>query len=449
MFARVCITRSMLALLACMIMSKAPAATTWYVATNGNDTAHDGTNGWEDAYLTINKAVAESASGDTVLVGAGEYLLTAVISNASKNIHLLGVAGREATIINGNYPARNLRPLWMGAGRVGGFTITNGVHNTLGNYGGGVYLANALMTNCIISGNMPRRYGGGVYVGIGAVMSNCVISGNRVEWLWGGSAGCLGGGVFIENGEVWDCLIADNSSENTCGGCYFSTLGGGLLMNSVVSNNIAATNAGGVYLSLDSHVVSNSVICHNRVTGSYAFSGGGGTLYRGGRIANSLIYGNHDNAGGGGLYVNRNAVIESCTIAGNDGYFGGLYLFAGVDGYTVPVMNSIVYSNTAVSGDGNLYGANSRTPFTNCCVIPSVSAYGEGNTTNYPMFVDPVADNYRLQYGSPCINAGMNQSWMADALDLDGIPRILPAGGVVDIGCYEFYLRPITMIIIH
>ncbi len=52
---------------------KLRAQVTWYVATNGNDTANRSTNGWEDAYLTINKAVAESASGDTVLVGAGEY----------------------------------------------------------------------------------------------------------------------------------------------------------------------------------------------------------------------------------------------------------------------------------------------------------------------------------------------------------------------------------------
>ena len=159
-----------------------------------------------------------------------------------------------------------------------------------------------------------------------------------------------------------------------------------------------------------SHVVSNSVICHNRVTGSYAFSGGGGTLYRGGRIANSLIYGNHDNAGGGGLYVNRNAVIESCTIAGNDGYFGGLYLFAGVDGYTVPVMNSIVYSNTAVS-DGNLYGAIPHA-FHELPRHSSVSATARG--------IQPPSDVCRSGRdntgcnGSPCINAGM--SWMADAL---------------------------------
>ncbi len=112
-------------------------------------------------------------------------------------------------------------------------------------------------------------------------------------------------------------------------------------MNSVVSNNIAATNSGGFHISQDAHVVSNSIICHNRVTGPYAYSGGGGTLYRGGRIANCLIYGNQDNAGGGGIYVNRNAVIESCTIAGNDGYFGGLYLIAGDPAYTIQVMNSI------------------------------------------------------------------------------------------------------------
>lgn len=80
MFSHVRVTSGMLAILTCMIMSNASAQTTWYVATNGSDSAHSGTNGWGDAFLTISNAVAQSASLDVVLVAPGEYVLTTNIT---------------------------------------------------------------------------------------------------------------------------------------------------------------------------------------------------------------------------------------------------------------------------------------------------------------------------------------------------------------------------------
>jgi hypothetical protein len=46
--------------------------------------------------------------------------------------------------------------------------------------------------------------------------------------------------------------------------------------------------------------------------------------------------------------------------------------------------------------------------------------------------------NYRLSQASPCVNAGLNQSWMSGALDLDGRSRIDHFNQIVDMGCYEF-----------
>ena len=53
------------------------------------------------------------------------------------------------------------------------------------------------------------------------------------------------------------------------------------------------------------------------------------------------------------------------------------------------------------------------------------------------MVAQPVPD----LLGSPAIDIGDNAIWsvLADAVDLDGNPRIIPRrNGVVDAGCYEF-----------
>ena len=68
---------------------------------------------------------------------------------------------------------------------------------------------------------------------------------------------------------------------------------------------------------------------------------------------------------------------------------------------------------------------------------------GNGNLSSDPQFVNAAASNYRLLASSPCINAGLNQSWMATATDLNGLPRI--AGGTVDLGACEC---PLGMVVI-
>src|SRR5437667_6508269 len=51
------------------------------------------------------------------------------------------------------------------------------------------------------------------------------------------------------------------------------------------------------------------------------------------------------------------------------------------------------------------------------------------------MFIDLAGGNFRLQPGSPCINAG-NNFYVSTSTDLDGNPRII--NGTVDMGAYEF-----------
>ena len=63
---------------------------------------------------------------------------------------------------------------------------------------------------------------------------------------------------------------------------------------------------------------------------------------------------------------------------------------------------------------------------------------GTGDITDPPKFVDPGNDNYRLAFGSPCIDKGLNQLWMNGAVDMDGNPRLALPSEHVDMGCYEY-----------
>lgn len=71
------------------------AATTYYVATTGNNV--NGGTSWADAWLTIQHAVSTVASGDTIMVAAGTYVETGQIV-INKNLTIVG-AGAGSSIV--------------------------------------------------------------------------------------------------------------------------------------------------------------------------------------------------------------------------------------------------------------------------------------------------------------------------------------------------------------
>lgn len=423
---------------------RAPALT-WYVATNGNDTTHSGTNGWTNAFLTISNAVSSSSSGDEIWVAAGEYILDATISNpVDKDIHLLGMNGPDATIINGN----SNQAMCVLNGCVGGFTITNGF--TTGDQfvrgsddGAGVYLHNAIMTNCIITGN-SAFVGGGVAVVSGGVLSNCTVRGNQARAMLVHGKG--GGGIYISGGQVRNCRIENNTSINHGGGVYiYANDEIGVLSHSMISNNTAGGNGGGVLSSAGSACLSYLTIYDNTASGDGLYTGGGVSLAQHAHMTNCLIYGNQaPNGCGGGVSFLHKGVIDSCTIVGNTADKGGgiSTYWAAAAGWDMFIQNSIIYSNTATTDGFNWYNAlNGHAWFTNCCITNATMPPGSALITDCPQFVDFAADNFRLMLNSPCINTGINMDWMAGALDLDGRRRLDRWSRQVDMGAYEFLFR--------
>lgn len=113
---------------------------------------------------------------------------------------------------------------------------------------------------------------------------------------------------------------------------------------------------------------------------------------------------------------------------------GGLWV-----GGEVRLINTILYGNSAGTSSSNWFRNSGTLYATNCCVAPAAGTgfAGENNLDADPLFADQAGANFRLGPGSPCINAGLNQPWMANVADLDGRPRLDRMSRRVDMGCYE------------
>jgi hypothetical protein len=203
-----------------------------------------------------------------------------------------------------------------------------------------------------------------------------------------------GGGALVTGGVISNCVVT---------GCFASHFGGGVdLFGGDAWNCLIAGNT--------------------------AYDGGG-LKVQGDNAVNCLVYGNHASDSGGGVYFWQSGTLDNCTVAGNTAtnQAGGVYCYEGGTN-----LNSIFYLNTT-NGVANNWTTNAGGAFQYCCTTPNPG--GTGNLTSNPLFVNAAAGNYQLASNSPCVNVGTNLSWMTNATDLAGNPRIV--GGGVDMGAYE------------
>jgi len=417
-------------------------ATTWYVATNGNDSAA-GTN-WNTAKLTIQGGISVAQTSAVVWVSNGVYATGVhtvspyAVSNrivVTNGITVRSVGGPNSTMIVGAWDpvATNgsgaVRCAYVGANAsLIGFTLTNGATLATSSYsedqlGGGVYCAaNAVVSNCMLSGNASATDGGGTFQGM---FFDCMFSGNI--------AGNAGGGAYLAT--LTRCTLASNVAVGSGGGSAFGTLS-----NCTVTGNSSGGGGGSAndvlyYCVLSGNKVTggdftygggaaNSVLDHCVVTGNSVPYGGGGA--EGGSSRNCLIMGNSAQYGGGSF----NVTLYNCTVASNSAssYGGG--------SCNDTLYNSIVYFNAAAD-----YQNSYNSTFNYSCTTPDPG--GVGNITDDPRFVDAASTNFHLITASPCKDAGSNV-YVSGATDLGGTLRIV--NGTVDMGAYE-WLPTVTVLV--
>jgi len=416
-------------------------ATNYYVVASGSTPTPPWTN-WGWAHTNLREVVARAGDNDTVYVtnNATYYLTNSVAVTYAITIRSWRPdSGLDPTntIINGNYPntTNYCFRLWNSGAVLAGLTITNGCNYS--GSGGGIYMYQGIITNCIITGNRSFRTDG-EYGGGGVFLDSCGSSASRASifncHIIGNVASNDGGGIGFEDGYgpllISGCVISGNRGVNGGGMGGYRLRNGLFVTNCLISSNMASGNGGVFRSSYDSAEFRNCLMI-----GNTASSGQGGLDVRSGVVLqNCLVANNVSGWYSGGLQVTGGKVLN-CTVVSNqchaDANGGGMYINSG----SPQVENTIVWGNMKGVTINNWKVDGGTPSFTNCCTTPTVNAYGTGNITDDPLFMSPGAGNWRLAARSPCVNTGINQNWMIGTIDLDGRVRI--RYGRVDMGTYE------------
>ncbi len=464
-------------LLFCLLLTINSLASTNYV-WQGSPTPTLPYSSWATAAHNIQSAVDAASPGDLVLVSNGvynsvgritpEYSLSNCVA-ITINITVRSISGPENTFIlgsagiGGGNNTGAVRCVFMTAGSLDGFTVSNGHTLTSGSHfydrsGGGIWSTNGcIVTNCIVNGNASDYDAGGVLCLYGGLVNNCKINGN--EAYIGGGIFCYyggridnctftgnhaeyGGGVHCSyDGLVNNCTINRNTADDGGGvRCYK----GGVINNSSISSN-NAEYGGGVQIKSGGAAVSNCKFIDN--TAEY---GGGIRCKSGGVVNNSTFTGNYAEYGGGahcgtsstfnncsitlnsafyggGVYCYEGGVINNCTISGNDAFAGGGIICD--EGGTLT--NTIIFSNTDLANN-NWINYETGMNYAYCCTMPDPG--GTGNITNNPLLVNFA----HIATNSPCV--GMGDGSVVTGVDIDGEAWLNPPA----IGCDQPTLAGLT-----
>jgi uncharacterized repeat protein (TIGR02543 family) len=354
--------------------------------------------------------------------------------------------------------------------RIDGFTIRGGNANggnTTGdvttvagfqfekNRGGGIfctYSVAPVLTNLKITGNTATLYGGGIYnTSSNPVLNNVIISENRTTGIPKGNSGG-GGGIdnVFSNPVLTDVVISGNMSDY--GGGMGNGYGTPVINNVRIIGNTATIDGGGIYNGFSNPVLTNVIISGNTSNrlGGGIYIGGNNTTLGTGYISNTImtnavISGNTASDKGGGMYISSCApILTNITVSQNTANSGsGIYNYSYSETtFSTPqIRNSIIWANTS----DNVFNTDYSTPVYSYSLVE-----GETVTAGIILNSDPLFDDdFHLQKGSPCINAGNNLFLEAEQTpdlsaitkDLDGKLRIIKT---IDLGAYEYQFHTVT-----
>jgi len=319
-----------------------------------------------------------------------------------------------------------------------GLTVVGGNATGESTVGGGMYIkeASPRLRQVTFRVNLAERRAGAIYIREGSArLENCVFSRNR-------SGGCCGGAISSDAGDIAlvGCVFRENSTEGSGGGIHHGS-GGHIsalsLRDCTFIENTAAEEGGAVYVDGTDGIGDTMINC--KFFGNWALKGGGAVScsYRSRSsltVTQCVFSGNRTGGLGGGL-SGRSVLVSNSTFSRNVSARGaGGISIRGEFGLGSTVASCIVWGNRGVgrrSGRAQIDGDRDCPRVSYSCVqqLNRRHLNGSGNIGDDPLFVDRKGpdriagtedDNLRLLPGSPCIDAGSNDSVLPDIFDLDG-----------------------------
>ncbi len=358
--------------------SHADATPTHYVAPTGTDSG-DCSNS-NTPCRTVQYALDQAGSGDTVKIAAGTYTGSgSQVVNIAKNITLIGGYAppdwtnsspqANATVLDGQNARRVVNITSSTIVTLEGLQVVNGN----GDLGGGLYANSSTLTltNNLFRANAATNSGGGAKLYDSTATVTCNIFERN-------TAATSGGGVDVTWGDL---TLSHNTFLNNTGGKYGGGLNTGginaghtyLITHNVFQGNVASPSrsgyGGGARVTSPSDAT--VVISHNQFLQNVASSssttdtdgGRGGGLYMRGPalISNNLF---QDNWGatarnipgyGGGLFLEGAIQVEGNRFLGNRAarYAGGNYTYEAFGGGVfVYVGSSVTMRNNILASNG-------------------------------------------------------------------------------------------------
>jgi hypothetical protein len=298
------------------------------------------------AHTTIQGAVNDAASGDTVYIAAGRYVENVTI--AGKALTIIGDTSGVASVVGaGRGPVFTLGDAGAASPAnlidISNLTISGGNHLDGTGEGGGIQVRNGAylqLSNSTVAHNIAIS-GAGISFRNPTrpdnTITHCVIENNTATVISGTSGG-LGGGlaVFAVHVSIFDSIIAQNRAVD----------GGGVYQT-----------PGPMGMEIDDSTISrNTTYILPSPSGAVGGRGAGIFANAGFFISHTVITDNvvHSLGGGGGMYVNASSLlpltITDTIISHNVADFGGgagMQVFGTVD-ETLTLTNDYIIENTGL-----------------------------------------------------------------------------------------------------
>ncbi len=275
-----------------------------------------------------------------------------------------------------------------------------------------------------------------------------------------GSTGTEGGALAITGGAdvtIADTVISNNTADT--GGAIFASAGSVTLSNTTLSGNVSSTGGSVVVQGSAAQVTIND----STLEGNAVLGDGGAILNSGGvlRLSNTTVSGNESGGNGGGIFNTAGGLVNlnNVTIAENSATSGAGF---SQDGGSTTITNSIIVNNQlkATGGfraladddaDVSVNGGSMTVKFSGIKKISGTFNDSGANLFSTDLQLEPasvvgVKKVYRLQAGSPAIDAGdpniPGEGGTCATKDIVGKTRPIDGNGdfiaVCDMGAFEY-----------